>query len=351
MLPGSSRSSDNVKVDTFAAIDNPAAAAAFAGHAKELGFDGVFTAEANHDPFLPLAAAAAGVPDLDYGTAIAVAFARSPMVTAMAAWDLAAATDGRFILGLGTQIKAHITRRFSMEWSAPGPRLREYVEAIRAIWETWQHGTPLRFRGQFYQHTLTAPFFEPPPLPHGPPRVFIAGVGPFMARVAGQVCDGLHVHPFHTVEYLDEVILPNIAQGATERGRPTAAITLAAPVMVATGSSEGEIDTNRRAVARQIAFYASTPAYKRVLDLHGWDVGPELTRLSVRGQWDAMADVVPDEMIDTIAVSGPVDSIASQIRHRYGDRLGRVSLYALDTPLPIDDDEWPAVIEELRSGS
>jgi probable F420-dependent oxidoreductase len=342
---------DDVKVDTFAAIDNPADAVSFADQAKVRGFDGVFTAEANHDPFLPLAAAAASVRDLDYGTAIAVAFARSPMVTAMAAWDLGAATDGRFILGLGTQIKAHITRRFSMEWSAPGPRLREYVEAIRAIWETWQHGTPLRFRGHFYQHTLSAPFFEPPPLRHGPPPIFIAGVGPFMARVAGQVCDGLHVHPFHTVEYLDEVILPNVAQGAAERDRLRSAVTLAAPVMVATGSTPEEIDANRRVVARQIAFYASTPAYKRVLDLHGWEVGPELTRLSVRGEWDAMADVIPDEMIDTIAVSGPVASIAPQIRRRYGDRLGRVSLYALETPLPIDEDEWPAVIQGLRSGS
>jgi len=337
-----------VKVDTFAAIDNPADAAAFADRAKTLGFDGVFTAEANHDPFLPLAAAAASVPDLDYGTAIAVAFARSPMVTAMAAWDLSAATNGRFILGLGTQIKAHITRRFSMEWSAPGPRLREYVEAIRAIWETWQHGTPLRFRGHFYQHTLSAPFFEPPALPHSPPRVFIAGVGPFMARVAGQVCDGLHVHPFHTVKYLDEVILPNVERGAAERDRPADTIALAAPVMVATGHSREEIDASRRAVARQIAFYASTPAYKRVLDLHGWEVGPELTRLSVRGEWDAMTDVVPDAMVDAIAVSGPVDSIAPQIRRRYGDRLARVSLYALDTPLPISNGEWPAVIDGLR---
>ncbi len=339
-----------MKVDTFAAIDSPAEAAPFAHHAKLLGFDGVFTAEANHDPFLPLAAAAATVDDLDYGTAIAVAFARSPMVTAMAAWDLAAASNGRFILGLGTQIKAHITRRFSMEWSAPGPRLREYVEAVRAIWQTWQEGTPLRFRGHFYQHTLTAPFFEPPPLLHGPPPVFIAGVGPFMARVAGQVCDGLHVHPFHTVKYLDEVILPSIARGAAERDRAASAVTLAAPVMVATGSDQAEIAANRRAVARQIAFYASTPAYKRVLDLHGWDVGPELTRLSVRGEWERMADVVPDVMIDTIAVTGPVGSIAEQILDRYGERLGRVSLYALDTPLPITDDQWSDVIRGLRSG-
>lgn len=338
-----------MKVDTFAAIGNPADAVAFAAEARRLGFDGVFTAETAHDPFLPIAAAASATNDLDYGTAIAVAFARSPMVTAMVAWDLAAATNGRFILGLGTQIKAHITRRFSMEWGAPGPRLREYIEAIRAIWHAWQHGASLNFRGTFYQHTLSAPFFEPEPLPHDLPPIYIAGVGPYMARVAGEVCDGLHVHPFHTVRYIDEVIIPNIARGAAARDRSPGAVALATSVLVATGSSPEAITANRRAVARQIAFYASTPAYRRVLDLHGWDVGPELTRLSMRGEWDAMADLVPDSMIDAIAVTATVEDLGPAIRARYGDRLARVSLYALDVPLPIGSDQWPSLIKSLRN--
>lgn len=337
-----------MKVDTFATVASPSDAVAFAADAARLGFDGVFTAEANHDPFLPIAAAAATTRSIDYGTAIAVAFARSPMVTAMTAWDLTRATGGRFILGLGTQIKAHITRRFSMEWSEPGPRLREYVEAVRAIWVRWQDGEPLRFEGRFYRHTLTAPFFEPGPLDTGPPPVYIAGVGPYMAKVAGQVCDGLHIHPFHTVRYLDQVVLPSVTAGAAERGRSADDVTLAAPVMVATGRTDDEIAANRRAVARQIAFYASTPAYKRVLDLHGWDIGPQLTRLSIRGEWDAMADVVTDDVVDTVAVCAPVDELGARIRQRYGDRLGRVSLYTLDRPLPLDDDDWVALIATLR---
>lgn len=340
-----------MKVDTFSAASNPSDAVRLAAEAQAIGFDGLFTAEASHDPFLPIAAAATTTADLDYGTAIAVAFARSPMVTAMAAWDLAAATEGRFLLGLGTQIRAHITRRFSMEWSSPGPRLREYIEAIRAIWDTWQHGTPLRFEGVFYQHTLSVPFFEPDPLPFAPPPIYIAGVGPYMARVAGEVADGIHIHPFHTVRYLDEVILPNIASGAGQREREPTAVTLAAPVMVATGDTQDELVEQRRVVAKQIAFYASTPAYKPVLELHGWDVGPELTRRSIRGEWDTMADLISDEMLETIAVVAPVGDIGARIRERYGDRLGRVSLYALGTPLPIAPDQYPQVVASLRGAT
>jgi probable F420-dependent oxidoreductase len=347
-MPSDRDPREAVKVDTLAAVASPTEAVTLAREARAIGFDGMFTAETNHDPFLPIAAAATTTPDLEYGTAVAVAFARSPMVTAMAAWDLAAATHGRFILGLGTQIKAHITRRFSMDWDRPGPRLREYVEAIRAIWGRWQDGTPLRFRGEFYQHTLTAPFFEPAPLPHRPPPIYIAGVGPYMAGVAGEVSDGLHVHPFHTVRYLDEVIAPGIAAGARRRDRDPGAVALAASVMVATGTTPEEIETNRRAVAKQIAFYASTPAYKRVLDLHAWNVGPELTRLSIRGEWDAMGRIIPEEMIDAIAVSAPVEELAEAIRARYGERLARVGLYALDRPLPIRREQWPEVIRGLK---
>jgi probable F420-dependent oxidoreductase len=339
-----------VKVDFFLPSAAAESAAGHAARARDLGFDTVLSAETNHDPFLALATAAAAVPGLEYGTAIAVAFARSPMVTAMTAWDLARLTGGRFLLGLGTQVRAHITRRFSMEWSAPGPRLREYVLAVRAIWEAWQHGTPLRFEGRFYRHTLMTPFFDPGPLPYPPPPVYIAGVGPYMGRVAGEVCDGLHVHPFHTVRYLDEIIRPNVARGTQAAGRRADEVALATAVMVVTGRDEAEMEHSRSAVARQIAFYASTPSYHTVLDLHGWQVGPELTRMSVRGEWEAMAQLVDDEMIDAVAVTAPIDELGDAIRRRYGDRLAHVGLYSLADDLGLTDDEWRTLVATLAAG-
>jgi probable F420-dependent oxidoreductase len=327
-----------VKVDYFFPPQAGASAAASAVRARGLGFDGFFTAEASHDPFLPIASAATEVGDLDYGTAIAVAFARSPMVTAMTAWDLARQTDGRFHLGLGTQIKTHITRRFSMEWSSPGPRLREYVESVRAIWRAWQHQERLRFRGDFYSFTLMTPFFDPGPIPHDPPPVYIAAVGPYLCRVAGEVCDGLHVHPFHTVRYIDEVIRPAVAKGAERRERNPSDIALATSVIVVTGRTESEMAASRLEAAQQIAFYASTPAYARVLELHGWDFGPQLTNLSLRGEWDAMAELITDDVLETVGVVAPMDELGAAIRTRYGDRLARVGYYGLNEHLHLPDD-------------
>ena len=337
-----------MKVDFTLPLDDPATAGSHAIHARALGYDGLLTAETAHDPFLPLAIAAAAVPDMDYGTAIAVAFARSPTVLATTAWDLARLTGGRFTLGLGTQVRAHVTRRFSMEWSSPGPRLREYVEAIRAVWATWQRGDPLRFRGDFYSLTLMTPFFDPGPIPYDPPPVAIAAVGPYLSRVAGEVCDGLLVHPFHTVRYLDEVTLPNVAVGARSRDRNPEAIGLSASVMIGTGRDASELGRARRLVARQIAFYASTPAYAPVLDLHGWDMGSRLTNLSLRGAWDEMTTLVPDEMVDTVAVIAPVDELADRIRHRYGTRLSRVGLYEVEGVAPLSDADRAAVVDGLR---
>jgi probable F420-dependent oxidoreductase len=333
-----------VKVDYTFPPQAGASAAASAVRARALGFDGFFTAEASHDPFLPIAAAATEVGDLDYGTAIAAAFARSPMVTAMAAWDLARQTDGRFSLGLGTQIKAHITRRFSMEWSSPGPRLREYVESIRAIWRAWQHQERLRFRGDFYSFTLMTPFFDPGPIPHEPPPVYIAAVGPYLCRVAGEVCDGLHVHPFHTVRYIDEVIRPAVSTGAALRGREASDIDLATSVIVVTGRTETEMVASRFEAAKQIAFYASTPAYAGVLDLHGWDFGPRLTNLSLRGEWDTMAALISDEVLEAIAVVAPIDELGGAIRARYGDRLTRVGFYGFGDHVQLADEAVAALV-------
>jgi probable F420-dependent oxidoreductase len=326
-----------------------AGAADAARRAADLGYDGFFTAETAHDPFIPLAFAAQAAPSLELGTAIAVAFPRSPMVTAQVAWDLAALSGGRFILGLGTQVKPHMVHRFSVPWTAPGPRLREYVLALRAIWDAFQNGVPLRFRGEHYRFALLTPFFDPGPIEHGSVPVAIAGVGPYLSRLAGELCDGFHVHPFHTVRYLDEVVLPNIRAGATAAGRSPDDCARIASVFVVTGRDEREAAAALAAVKGQIAFYASTPSYRPVLDVHGWDFGDTLTQMSRRGEWSAMADVIPDEVVHEVAVVAPPDRLGAAIRARYGDRLQRVGYYTsaqLAADLP--DETWAAIVAATK---
>ena len=322
-----------------------------ARRAEALGYHGFFTAETSHDPFLPLGVAAAAAPSLELGTGIAVAFARSPMVVAHTAWDLAGASGGRFILGLGTQVRAHLTRRFSTPWAEPGPRLREYVQALRTIWETWQEGRPLRFQGDHYQFSLMTPFFDPGPIEHPVIPVFIAGVGPHLTRLAGEICNGLHVHPFHTVRYLDEVTLPALREGTRVGGRDRADVAVAASVFVATGHTEEEIRSEREAVRHQIAFYASFPTYRPILDLHGWAIGPTLSSLARRREWEAMAGVIDDEILDEVAVSGPPEILGGLLRQRYGDRLQRIALYGVGPGVTpgISDDDWSDLIEAIRS--
>ncbi len=337
-----------MKLDYYLPPDDMLNASAHAVRAVEAGYDGFFTSEASHDPFLPLAAAASHNLELDYGTAIAVAFARSPMVTAMTAWDLAKLTQGRFLLGIGTQVKAHIIHRFATEWGAPGPRLREYVQALRAIWTCWQQGTKLDFRGDFYSFRLMTPFFDPGPIEHPQIPVWIAGVGPYMARVAGEVCEGLHVHPLHTVRYIDEVVRPNIDAGAQLAARAAADVQLSSTVFVVTGRTEEEMEASRARTAQQIAFYASTPTYRAVLDLHGWDVGPTLSAMSKRGRWDEMAAVIPDQMIEEIAVVAPIADVGRRIRERYGGRLDRIGFYGLGLETTLTNEEWGELVAATR---
>jgi len=344
-FPGGNENA-GVKVDAPLPVAPLGAVAEAARRARRLGFDGVLTAETSHDPYLPLPVAAEAAPDLELGTAIALAFPRSPMVTAQTAWDLAALTGGRFTLGLGTQVKAHITRRFSAEWSSPGPRLREYVLALRAVWRSFQTGEPLRFEGDHYRLTLLTPFFDPGPIPHPDIPVAIAGVGPYLARVAGEVCDGFHVHPFHTVRYLDEVLLPAIRKGAEASGRTLDDVPRFTSVFVITGDDE-EAAGMREAARRQIAFYASTPSYRGVLEAHGWDFGPELTALSRRGEWDRMAGIVTDDVVDTIAVSAPVAGLGAAIRERYGDRIQRIGFYG-EGAARWSDDRLAEVVAALH---
>lgn len=315
-----------------------------ARRAEEEGYAAVWGSETAHDPFLPLALAAEHTTRLRLGTAIAVAFARSPMTTAATAWDLNAYSRGRFLLGLGSQVKPHIEKRFSMPWSHPAPRMREYVAALRAIWACWQDGTRLDFRGEFYRHTLMTPFFSPPRNEFGPPEVFVAAVGEAMTRVAGEVADGMLVHGFTTRRYLREVTLPAVEAGLAAAGRSRADFQLSYPVFVVTGDTDDEVAAASLGTRKQIAFYASTPAYRGVLDRHGWGgLQPALNTLARQGRWDEMADLVTDEVLEAFAVVGEPDEVPALITERVEGLVDRVSLY---TPYRIGDD----LVARVRGG-
>jgi probable F420-dependent oxidoreductase len=304
------------------------AAASQAQGAENAGYDAVWSAETGHDPFLPLAIAAEHTERIELGTGIAVAFGRTPMTTANCGWDLNLFSQGRFLLGLGSQIKPHIEKRYSMPWSHPAPRMREFISALRAIWDTWQNGTKLDFRGDFYTHTLMTPFFNPGPNDYGAPKVFLAAVGEGMTRVAGEVADGMLVHGFTTERYLREITLPAVASGLAASGRQRADFQLSYPAFVVTGDTDEQISTADASTRKQIAFYASTPAYRPVLDLHGWgDVQPELNVLSKRGEWDEMGRRITDEMLDAFAVTGTPEEIPVLLHRRFGDLIDRISMY------------------------
>ncbi|MDA8045628.1 MAG: LLM class F420-dependent oxidoreductase [Actinomycetota bacterium] len=296
--------------------------------AEEAGYDAVWTAEVGHDPFLPLTLATEHTERVGLGTGIAVAFARSPMTLANTAWDLNAYAKGRLLLGIGSQVKAHIEKRYSMPWSHPAPRMREFICAMQAVWDCWQNGTKLDFRGDFYTHTLMTPFFHPGVNDYGPPKVFLAAVGEGMTKVAAEVADGLLVHGFTTERYLREVTLPTVGGALAAGGRAREAFELSYPAFVVTGQSEQEMVAAAAGVRKQIAFYASTPAYRPVLECHGWgDLQPELNSLSKRGEWDEMGRRITDEVLDAFAVQGAPDEIAGLLQGRFGDVIDRISLY------------------------
>ena len=314
--------------------------------AEQVGYDGVWTTEVGHDPFLPLLLAADRSPALTLGTAIAVAFARSPMTVATVANDLQSLSSGRFVLGLGSQIKAHIERRFSMPWSEPAARMREFVLALRAIWASWQDGGRLDFRGEFYRHTLMTPMFTPDRNPWGPPPVLLAAVGPRMTQVAAEVADGLIVHGFTTERYLREVTWPIIEAGLSASGRGRDQFTVSYPGLLATGGTDAAMEAAIAAVRGQLAFYGATPAYRPVLDLHGWgDLHDELHRLSLRGDWAAMAGLVDDTVLNTFAIVAAPDQAGPEIHRRYGDLADRYTLYA---PYALDDEVRRRVVTSLH---
>jgi probable F420-dependent oxidoreductase len=317
---------------------------------EQQGFDGAWTAETNHDPFLPLALAAEHTDRIQLGTSIAVAFARNPMLIANIAWDLQSYSGGRLIVGLGTQIKPHITKRFSMEWSHPAPRMREFVLAMRAIWDTWLNGTALDFRGDYYTHTLMTPFFAPPRedlAGFGPPKVFLAGVGELMTEVAGEVCDGFICHGFSTEKYVREVTLPALARGRAKAGKTMEGFEIVALGFVVSASSGQAMDQASSATRRQIAFYGSTPAYRGVLEAHGWGgVQDQLNTLSKEGKWAEMGELIDDEMLHAFAVVGAPGDIGPELGRRYGVLAQRISLYA---PYARDPDDWATVISGVQA--
>jgi len=311
------------------------------------GYDGCWVGEINHDPFLPLLLAAEHTSSIELGTSIAVAFARTPMTVAYLAWDLQSYSKGRFILGLGTQIRPHIESRFGMPWSHPVRRMAEFVAALQEIWSCWSFGDRLAFEGEFYTHKLMTPMFTPEPSGQPAPRIFIAAVGEAMTEMAGEVADGLLVHAFTTRRYLDEVTIPALTNGLQrcERERPD--FEVSSPVFVVTGRDEGEIASSADTFRKQIAFYASTPAYRSVLDLHGWqDLQPQLRELSIAGRWDAMAALIDDEMLSTFAVVAPTGEVAQMLANRCAGAVDRVlPAFTPGTPEPV----IAAVLEELRA--
>ena len=296
---------------------------ALAQAAETFGFSAVWTTETQHDPFLPLALAAEHTTRLRFGTAVAIAFARSPMTLAHTAWDLAAQSGGRFMLGLGTQVKPHIERRFGMAWpESPVNKLREMILAIRAIWSSWQTGERLNFRGEYFKLTLMTPFFNPGPIEHPRIPIFLAGVNTGLARLCGEAGDGYHVHPLHTAAYVREVVKPAIDEGAAKTGRPSNAVELSGSVFAITSPAEQE------SVRRQISFYASTPSYRTVLAHHGWEVvGEKLSALAARGAWDDMSGLISDEMLAEFAIAAPLSELADSLKARYGNLFQRVTLY------------------------
>jgi probable F420-dependent oxidoreductase len=336
-----------MKVDTSLDVGDWAALPDEARRLEAAGYDGAWTAEVSHDPFLPLGVAAAATARISLGTAIAVAFARSPMTTAYVANDLQAASRGRFILGLGSQVKAHVTRRFSMPWGRPAAQMREYILALRAIWAAWNDGSPLDVRGEYYRHTLMTAMFRPEPHPYGAPPVFLAAVGAEMTRVAGEAADGLVVHGFTTERYLREVTLPALADGAARAGRSRDDIEVTCPGFVVIDDGGPEVGARVTAVRRQIAFYGSTPAYRPVLALHGWgDLADRLHALSVtsdEARWAAMGELIDDEVLTTFAVIGRPQDAGAELKRRYGDIVDRVRV-------PRSADLPPDQVRDLLTG-
>ena len=313
-----------MKIDASIITRNPADASLIASRIEKSGFDGLFTFEGPHDPFLPLAVSALNTSKIKLITSIAIAFARNPMLLANIGYDLQLLSKGRFIMGLGSQIKPHIEKRFSMPWSSPAKRMREMIQAIKSIWDCWENGADLDFKGEFYNHTLMTPLFNPGKSEYGLPSIYLAGVGPLMTSVAAEVADGLMVHPFHTTQSLNKITIPAVNKGLQISNNRDFKISVG--VMIAAADEQQELDKEIEGLRTQLGFYGSTLAYKVVLEEHGWeDKYLELNKLSKQGAWDEMPKLINDEMLEKIAVVGSINSAKDQIYERYSKIAERVA--------------------------
>jgi probable F420-dependent oxidoreductase len=335
-----------MKIDAEVAVDTPGQAAELARKAEAYGFDCFWVNETKHDPFVQLALATTSTKKIGLGTSIALAFTRSPTTLAYTAWDLQSVSNGRLILGLGSQVKGHIERRFGMKWEPPAPKMKEVVQSLRSIWGSWQSGTKLDFRGRFFKLDLMSPFFSPRPIEHPSIPVYLAGVNEGMCRVAGSVAEGLHVHPLHTAKYLRDVIDPALATGAARAGRRREEVKVAASIFAAVGETEREVKNVREAYREQIAFYASTRSYRKVMELHGWgDVCDRLHELSARGEWPRMGSEVGDDILREFVVEGSWEEMGGILQERYGALVDRARLY-----MPFDGDEkWRRLVHGFRA--
>ena len=321
-----------------------------ARRAEKLGYDYLASNETGHNPFLPLVVAAEHTQRIEIVTSIALAFPRSPMDMAYIAWDLQAQSCGRFILGLGSQVRGHIVRRFSTSWSPPAPRMREYILALRSIWDSWQNGTKLEFHGDYYSFNLMPPIFNPGPIEHPEIKVNVAAVNSGMLRVAGEVCDGVLLHSFNTPKYLEEVVLPNLEQGAAKSGRALKDLDISSGGFIVTGATEEELEANKRATRNRMAFYASTRVYSPVMRAHGWgDTAEKLYRMSVEGKWPQMGNEISDEMLEAFSVMGTYDDIVDKVKTEHGRYAGSVS-FSIPVRSPSDEERLESMVRTLQAG-
>ncbi|MCI0439413.1 MAG: TIGR03617 family F420-dependent LLM class oxidoreductase [Chloroflexi bacterium] len=314
-----------------------------ARRAEDMGYDFFTSSETQHNPFLPLALAAEHTRRVALRTSIALAFARSPMDVAYISWDLQALSGGRLALGLGSQVRGHIVRRFNMPWGSPAKRMRDYVLALRAIWDSWQNGTKLDFQSEHYSFNLMPPFFNPGPIEHPKVKVYIAAVNPNMLRVAGELCDGVLLHSFNTHKYTKEVVLPNLEQGAAKSGRSLKDLDISGGGFIVTGANEEQVEANRQATKNRIAFYASTRSYAPVMNAHGWnDTAQKLYRMSVDGRWREMGREITDVMLEAFAVIGDYDEIVNRIKARYGSYASSIGF-----SIPVNNGEDEELLRDM----
>ena len=315
---------------------------------EAMGVDSVFVGETDHNPFLPLVLVAEHTQRMTFGTSVAIAFPRVPHVTANVAWDLAQYSGGRFLLGLGTQVKGHNERRFSVPWAPPGPRLRDYINCMRAIWDSWQHGTKPSYEGEYYQYKLTSPFFNPGPIEHPDIPVIISAVNPFNARLAGEVCDGITIHSFSTFRYIRDVLISAVHEGARRAGKDPASLHVQGGGFIVTGRNEDEVHEARERTRRQIAFYASTRSYANVMKTHGWDdEAAALHRLSMDAQWDEMTRMITDDMLEEFCVIGTWDQLPAQMREKFAGINTQVTL-PIDPRTPDEEAQFREIIAEVK---